>query len=85
MKSGLSAAAAVTSVTGIPIISEIEIPTKNSGVILGTSATQRVSPQQATSEASTAAAAALGNTAAADAALAESRTIYKVTPRFRVK
>ena len=33
MKSGLSAAAAVTSVSGIPIIFEIEIPTKNSGVI----------------------------------------------------
>ena len=80
MKSGLSAAA-VTSVTGEPIISEIEIPTKNSDVILGTSATQRVSPQQANSDPSTAAAAAaaaLGNTAAADAALAESRTIYKV-------
>ena len=78
MKSGLSAAA-VTSVTGKPIISEIEIPTKNSDVTLGTSATQRVSPQQANSEPSTAAAAAaLGNTAAADAALAESRTIYKV-------
>ena len=68
-----------SNISGPGIIFETEIPTKNSDVILGTSATQRVSPQQANSEPSTAAAAAaLGNTAAADAALAESRTIYKV-------
>ena len=88
-----AAAAATASGTNGQFPNHFEIPAKNidglyivfanlpppTGTTGGSSsATQRVSPQQATSEASAIAAAAVGSAAAADVAVTESRTIYKV-------